>query len=186
MMSEDVTNYVYFAQVRGGGPIKIGSSMGPMKRIASLQSWCPFPLDFVCMIPGGTIAERVLHEAQKGFCIHSEWFEPNEALSEIIAHAKAHGCLPHPLQDEVDQREAAWWDDEEVRQAAHEEAWARAMRGECKPKEPGGRGRPSGRMTGAALRKFQEKRVAADARRRASRGHGRKIDFLIVANPKPN
>lgn len=166
-------SYVYFAQVRGGGPIKIGCSCGPKSRIYGLQSWCPVPLDFVCMVEGGRDEEFALHDALKDFRMHSEWFEPNEKLAAIIAGIVASGSLPSFVAEEAGRRL-----DERKRLKRSKRAklaWAEKRRGKRpyrSPKKP----------SPEAEKSRREKVAATAARKRANRGAARKMEFALVTN----
>lgn len=99
----DTSCIVYFIQVHGGGPIKIGASEDVGRRLTGLQTWSPFQLDILCEIKTTYLAEAFLHEQQKAFRIRGEWFDPNAALTEIIAHITEHGTFPAPIALELEQ-----------------------------------------------------------------------------------
>lgn len=93
---------VYFIQVRGGGPIKIGATDHTGRRLKNLKGWCPLPLDIVCEISSTYFAEAFLHNMQKPFRIHGEWFNPNAALDKIMAHISEHGAFPDDVALELE------------------------------------------------------------------------------------
>lgn len=163
--------YVYFAQISGGGPIKIGASIKPMGRVLSLQAWCPFQIDLICEIEADYFTEAVLLDLQKDFRIRGEWFEPNAALSEIMAEA-AEGYWPDYVADEIDRRLAALEKSEAEKEAR-------------KKSRPPRKHNPNAtyKRTPASMQLYRERRAAADARRKAACGRGRKVEFKIVADP---
>ena len=170
---------VYFVQVRGGGPIKIGGSQSILKRLEGLQAWSPFPLDLVAHYKGGFFDESMLHEMQRDFRIHGEWFEPNPALLEIIEHVKKRKALPAPIKSEI----ARLWS---VRVKAEQDKNQRALDREKRRAEAVLKKSTHVKTgwTDESRRKFAASRAASDARRKAAQGNGRAYDFQIVATPK--
>lgn len=74
---------VYFI---GGnvGSIKIGSSMAPLERFASMQSNSPIKLTIMALADGGGDAERSYHKRFAHLRTHGEWFERHpDILAEI-------------------------------------------------------------------------------------------------------
>lgn len=171
--------YIYFAQVRGGGPIKIGCSYGPLKRILQLQAWCPFPLDFRAARKGEYFSEAVLHDLQKDFCIHGEWFEPNPALEAMIVSVIETGRLPEDVRAELQRRWDAHQDALDAKDARDQER--RRLR--MKRGLPAYEQRFLSPRTEESKRSFREKRAASDARRKAAKGNGRTVEFKVVADP---
>jgi len=76
---------VYFVKPAGmRGPIKIGSSTAPEKRILALSYWSPFPLELIGCVPGELQDEQFLHDC---FChqhLHHEWFRFSDKMREAI------------------------------------------------------------------------------------------------------
>lgn len=77
---------VYFMKPVGmDGPIKIGCTNMPIRRLKQLGDWCPFPLEIIGTFPGSPADE---HEVQRRFAqhrSHGEWFRPAGELLEFIA-----------------------------------------------------------------------------------------------------
>lgn len=72
--------------IRGGdGPIKIGISVEPEKRLKALQTGYPYPLQIVCVVEGGGAElETAYHARFAAHRLHGEWFEPHpDILAEI-------------------------------------------------------------------------------------------------------
>src|SRR5476651_2183087 len=70
------------------GPVKVGISNNPRKRLATIQTACPFPvgLVYVFSLPNREISrdmERMFHETRRDKCLYGEWFDysPREAVS---------------------------------------------------------------------------------------------------------
>lgn len=88
----DVTksDCVYFVQCTliDSGPIKIGwvtKRSLLRQRLGSLQTGCPFLLQYVAFIPGGgPDLERYLHLFFDHLRMRGEWFAPGESLQELI------------------------------------------------------------------------------------------------------
>lgn len=84
-MVADHREYVYFARPVGmDGPIKIGWSNSPEKRILSLMTWSPFPLELVAMISGDRALEKNIHECFADLHTHSEWFRAEPRLVKAV------------------------------------------------------------------------------------------------------
>jgi len=78
---------VYF--VRHAGHIKIGKSVDPWKRLASLQTAHHDPLEMLAIMPGSDDLEAGLHRAFGKFMKRGEWFEENPQLLAFIEMVKA-------------------------------------------------------------------------------------------------
>lgn len=77
--------FVYFIKPIGmDGPIKIGCSVSPDNRRASLQYWSPFPLEVIAEIDGDYQLERRFHARFEHLFISHEWFRPAPELVETI------------------------------------------------------------------------------------------------------
>lgn len=80
---------VYFIQAVVGGPIKIGSSINPSLRLATIAAWSPFPLEMLATVKGCYSLERRFHAAFRSSHSHQEWFLPTPRLLQVIARLKA-------------------------------------------------------------------------------------------------
>lgn len=80
------SSWVYFIQSGDGGPIKIGWSEEPEKRIASLQTAHPEKLRLLAVTPGDASTEAGLHAEFSAARKTGEWFEP---VPELLAHIRA-------------------------------------------------------------------------------------------------
>lgn len=78
------SGWIYFAQARNGGPVKIGFAADPAKRMQHLQVGSPAKLWFVGKKPGTQEQERALHVLAHSEHSHGEWFRATERLEEII------------------------------------------------------------------------------------------------------
>lgn len=82
---EKPTLRVYFIQAGEGGPIKIGRSVHPMKRLLSLQTGASEPLSLLATIPAaGPRLEKELHREFAHLRLYGEWFAPGEDLINFI------------------------------------------------------------------------------------------------------
>lgn len=80
------TSLVYFVQVVGGGPIKIGFAR-PQRmraRMSALQIGSPFELVLLGTLTGGATAERRLHNLFAAHRIRGEWFNPDRSILEFV------------------------------------------------------------------------------------------------------
>lgn len=66
------------------GPVKIGCSDKPIKRLETFMVWSPFPLEIIAEIDGSFYLEKKLHMAFNYLRKHSEWFDVDDALLEVI------------------------------------------------------------------------------------------------------
>lgn len=82
--------FVYFLRPFGAeGPIKIGCSGLPERRLVDLAHWSPVPLELVARLPGDEELERRFHAAFLAYRSHCEWFHASEALTAVIAEIVA-------------------------------------------------------------------------------------------------
>lgn len=82
---------VYFIRPVGmEGPIKIGISALPKQRCATLENWCPFPLEIAAQIPN--VNKKLENQIQDCFAhahSHGEWFRPVPELVEAVRRIAA-------------------------------------------------------------------------------------------------
>lgn len=99
---------VYFAQAVDGGPVKIGWSRVPEKRVAILATQHRRPIRLLATTPGGRARELWLHEEFAGSrapqmkCSvvgSTEWFEPTRRLAALVAECG--GAVVGQLADDV-------------------------------------------------------------------------------------
>lgn len=78
---------VYFIREGIDGPVKIGSSVNPKGRIATLQTANPTPLFLLGHIPGDERLEKILHNRFRPFRKSHEWFHPVPEVLDYIEKA---------------------------------------------------------------------------------------------------
>lgn len=77
--------FVYFIKpVNYPGPIKIGFSRHPAKRLNGLLLWTPFQLEILHTVPGDRKLEMKIHSHFADLHDHHEWFHPGERLLNAI------------------------------------------------------------------------------------------------------
>lgn len=80
---------VYLIRAKGlGGVYKIGQSLDPQRRLQTVQTYSPVPLEIAYTITnkdGGNI-ERALHRRFKDSWIHHEWFRLSAQDIDWIRH----------------------------------------------------------------------------------------------------
>lgn len=87
--------HVYFMKpVDEHGPIKIGCSSEPVKRLRALEIVSPVLLEVICSAPGSHGHENWLHHRFSKDRRHGEWFEWSQDLQIIIDHVANTGNLP--------------------------------------------------------------------------------------------
>lgn len=93
------------------GPVKVGMSNEPWKRVATIQTACPFKVElaWIFEVPNKEIAralERSFHETQVDASLHGEWFDfsPVEAIHLLCI---AYRAMLHVTSDlDGDETEA--------------------------------------------------------------------------------
>ncbi len=86
---------VYFIKPEGmDGPVKIGCSTAPERRVSELNTWVPFRLELVACAPGEMDMEKRVHYLFAATRLRGEWFNASLALAAFIEHVAAHGALP--------------------------------------------------------------------------------------------
>lgn len=81
---------IYFVQVDGGGPIKIGYTTNLRTRLSDLQCANHCRLVLLGILPGSLGDEAALHRRFAAALIHREWFQPvPELMSFITAEAQS-------------------------------------------------------------------------------------------------
>lgn len=77
--------YVYFIKPCGmDGPIKIGCSEEPERRLKTLATWSPFPLEIIGKVEGECSDENFLHRRFADLHTHREWFQSSPLLRDTI------------------------------------------------------------------------------------------------------
>ena len=83
-------SWVYFIRLRSMvGPVKIGWSAHPEKRVLELSEWSPYPLAVAARIPGRHREEAQFHAMFADQASHREWFHPSAKLDAVIAEIAA-------------------------------------------------------------------------------------------------
>lgn len=115
---------VYF--IRHDGHIKIGKSVDPWKRLASLQTAHHDTLEMVAIMPGSEDLEAGLHRAFGEHMKRGEWFEEHPALMAFIEIVReTFPDLQRPfMPDPIEAPQKASEDVEEVRVQATPNAHA--------------------------------------------------------------
>ena len=71
------------------GPVKIGMSIDPNKRLQTLQLSSPVRLSILALTSGGAERESAYHYQFADFRLHGEWFERCLEIEEEIARLNA-------------------------------------------------------------------------------------------------
>jgi hypothetical protein len=94
-----MSSYVYFIKPRGmPGPIKIGCSQIPTKRLEALAVWSPYDLEIVATTPGDYKLEARLHDHFGASHSHREWFWPSDGLLSTIEKLKAGASIDEAIE----------------------------------------------------------------------------------------
>lgn len=81
----DLNSFVYFVTT-ASGPVKIGSSSSPFRRIRSLQTGHHEQLELLGIVPGGEPLEQRIHESLLDHRLRGEWFRPHEHVKLCIRY----------------------------------------------------------------------------------------------------
>jgi hypothetical protein len=76
---------VYFIQVGDDGPVKVGWSADPSKRLAQLQTSHPDKLYIRGVTIGSAFTERDIHARLAAHRLNGEWFQPHSDVFAEIA-----------------------------------------------------------------------------------------------------
>jgi hypothetical protein len=87
-----MTSYVYFIRAQGDGPIKIGFTRAhPRKRMAFIQTGCPWPVSLIGAVEGTVEDEQKFHRSLSEFRTSGEWFAPHPTVLASIEEALRDG-----------------------------------------------------------------------------------------------
>jgi hypothetical protein len=124
-------SYVYFIQAYGGGPVKIGWTYNPERRLKDLQSASPYKLVIRKIVSGTQRLEHYLHQRYESNRLEGEWFEVQLDMPGCL-HADGLSTADW-LDDEFkvkvfereaqEQREAARAYRQRQKQQANKRAW---------------------------------------------------------------
>lgn len=77
--------HLYFAQVDGGGPVKIGWTCGSIyDRIRQLQWASPYVLNWIGATPAPKSREGDCHRELSDYRVRSEWFHPVKPVLDLM------------------------------------------------------------------------------------------------------
>lgn len=85
---------LYAYQAGRRGPIKIGYSTDPVKRVCSLRTTCLTPIRPLGVTHGTKADEAALMRRLKVHRLHGEWFRPDREVLEVIKTMDAFPPLP--------------------------------------------------------------------------------------------
>lgn len=94
---------IYFIRsVESVGPMKIGYSKNPRKRLMEIQAFSPLKLRIIAELDAPRYIERQLHKIFHAFRSHGEWFHVSSELEALVAHVIKTGELPDPEEAKTD------------------------------------------------------------------------------------
>lgn len=83
-MSAEGDGFIYFVCTGNGGPVKIGWSLHPERRLAMLQVGNPERLKLLGAVAGTREDERRIHDALAPEHILGEWFFPGTSDPQAL------------------------------------------------------------------------------------------------------
>jgi len=76
---------IYFFQIEGNGPIKIGYTTSDVKiRMTTVQSSVPYKLNLLGYFSGGWYKEQEIHRKFSKFRMRGEWFRPSKKILQYL------------------------------------------------------------------------------------------------------
>lgn len=82
--------FIYFIRPVGmDGPVKIGCSTLPERRLMEYHAVSPFPLEIVATLKGNIILERRFQQRFAHLRTHHEWFRTDPELTAAIQAIQA-------------------------------------------------------------------------------------------------
>lgn len=94
---------IYFIQHGASGPVKIGYSRKPAKRISAIAIACPDPIAILGVVEGSHSLEQRMHKALRAHRHRGEWFRPDEAVLTFIQRRLSSG--PEAVHAEIQRLE---------------------------------------------------------------------------------
>lgn len=90
--------FIYFMKPVGmDGPIKIGCSYVPAKRLIALTIYSPFDLEIITVAPGSLALEKNVHECFADLHLRREWFQPAPKLVDAIEKIKGGAAVEQAI-----------------------------------------------------------------------------------------
>lgn len=103
-------NRIYFMRPQSTvGPIKIGCSRWPDKRLVEISHWSPVPLELIAAAAGSFKLERYLHERFAATRLHKEWFVATPELLAAIDRVVAGQSIMDAFHVMVVRRKRSRW-----------------------------------------------------------------------------
>lgn len=101
-----MNSWVYFIAELPNGPMKIGLSVRPYRRLAQLQTGHPARLKLLAVIPGNHAMERQIHRRFASQRLSGEWFRIDDLLLNFIQDS---GRAPYNAQPAWEEMEGRPW-----------------------------------------------------------------------------
>ncbi|MBX9659093.1 MAG: GIY-YIG nuclease family protein [Nitrospiraceae bacterium] len=109
--------YIYVIQLGEHGPIKIGHSQNPKKRVDLLQVGAAERIYVRAITPGSVADEKALHKKYSEYRLRGEWFQPaDDMLLEVLSREQVDVSAITPLHRvrrpvlSVDEAREIWMD----------------------------------------------------------------------------
>lgn len=82
--SAPLPTWVYFVFATPDGPVKIGASIDPVRRLKELRRYASPAACLLGVVPGGYAQEHALHQRFQHLHAYGEWFNAAPELSDYI------------------------------------------------------------------------------------------------------
>lgn len=98
--------WVYFIRSGEDGPLKIGWTVDPQKRLEQLQTGSFVRLFILGTIEGSAGGESAFHRRWANYRIRGEWFEPAPEILEFVEVHRHRGFI----EADIDDLDDDYWD----------------------------------------------------------------------------
>jgi len=86
---------IYFIRAEGASVVKVGHSVSPVKRLQSMRTWSPVPLELVAFDKSGDyLTEAEFMFRHESFRSHGEWFHHVGPVAACVEETRLTGTLP--------------------------------------------------------------------------------------------
>lgn len=101
------SGWIYFVKAGPDGPIKIGWTVNPQKRLEQLQTGSAVRLFILGTMEGSSVGESAFHKRWSRYRIRGEWFEPAPEIVDFVRINRHRGFVEVELDDIADD-EGYW------------------------------------------------------------------------------
>lgn len=86
--------FIYVLGEKYTGPVKIGFSKNPERRLIDLKAAFPYRVELLAVAPGSIFDESYIHSCFSKYALESEWFSRTRKILQFIKAIQSTGKLP--------------------------------------------------------------------------------------------